>query len=112
METWAYEDAADFGVKIPVIRHLPVHRGDAIEIQVDRFLPYARTNGKLYRAWGKEGLFILFKLDPQTPGTDEGWVYGTVTADGKQVTSAGRVEACMSCHQRAPYDRLFGMPVE
>jgi hypothetical protein len=54
----------------------------------------------------------MFKLDPKTPGTDEGWVYGTVSADGKQVTSAGRVESCMRCHQKAPHDRLFGLPKE
>ena len=52
----------------------------------------------------------MFKTDPQTPGTDEGWVYGTVTPDGQQVTSAGRVESCMMCHQGAPHDRLFGLP--
>jgi hypothetical protein len=66
--------------------------------------------GRVYRASRKAGLFVLFKVDPQTPGTDEGWVYGTVTADGKEVTSAGRVESCMNCHQRAPHDRLFGLP--
>jgi hypothetical protein len=51
----------------------------------------------------------MFKLEPGTPGTDAGWVYGTVTPDGKQVTSAGRVESCMGCHQDAPHDRLFGL---
>jgi hypothetical protein len=51
----------------------------------------------------------MFKLDPKTPGTDEGWVYGTVTADGKTVTSAGRVASRMKCHQEAPHDRLFGL---
>ena len=54
----------------------------------------------------------MFKLDPQTPDTDEGWVYGTVTPDGKKVTSAGKVESCMKCHQRAPHDRLFGLPTD
>jgi hypothetical protein len=54
----------------------------------------------------------MFKLDPSTPGTDRGWAYGTVTADGKQVTSAGRVESCMRCHRKAPHDRLFGLPKE
>jgi len=57
----------------------------------------------------KMGLFIMMKLAPKTPGTDNGWVYGTVTADGKTVTSAGRVQSCMECHSPAPYDRLFGL---
>src|SRR5437870_10625362 len=71
-----------------------------------------RRDGRLYRPAARSGLFIMFKTEPGTPGTDEGWVYGTVTADGKQVTSAGRVESCMACHRDAPHDRLFGLPVE
>jgi len=55
-------------------------------------------------------LFIMTKLDPKTPGTDQGWVYGTVSADGKTVTSAGRVESCLGCHVKAKKDRLFGYP--
>lgn len=54
-------------------------------------------------------LFIMTKLDSSTPGTDKGWVYGTVSADGKTVTSSGRVQSCMGCHQDAPYGRLFGL---
>jgi hypothetical protein len=73
------------------------------------FLPYARKEGRLYQAKEKVGLFVMYKLDPQTPGTDEGWVYGTVTADGKKVTSAGRVQSCTACHRHAPHDRLFGL---
>jgi hypothetical protein len=72
--------------------------------------PYARKDGKLYHAGQKGDLFIMLKLDPDTPGTDNGWVYGTVTPDGKTVTSAGRVESCMKCHLKAPHDRLFGLP--
>jgi hypothetical protein len=78
------------------------------EIQ-DRFLPYARKNDKLYHASRQGDLFIMYKLDPATPETDQGWVYGTVSADGKRVTSAGRVASCMSCHQQAKQDRLFGL---
>lgn len=74
------------------------------------FVPYVTKDDHTYRAKEKAGLFIMFKLDPQTPGTDRGWVYGTVTADGKEVTSAGRVQACMRCHQKAPHDRLFELP--
>jgi hypothetical protein len=63
---------------------------------------------RLYRPKEKSDLFIMFKLNPGTPETDEGWVYGIVTADRKKVTSAGRVASCMSCHLEAPHDRLFG----
>jgi hypothetical protein len=75
----------------------------------DRTVPYATKDGKTYKA-GKQGaLFIMCKLDPKTPETDNGWVYGTVTADAKQVTSAGRVDSCVRCHKEAKHDRLFGL---
>lgn len=54
-------------------------------------------------------LFIMTKLAPATKDTDEGWIYGTVTPDGKIVTSSGRVESCMKCHIQAKNDRLFGL---
>src|SRR6185369_11988131 len=63
----------------------------------DRYLPYAKKDGKLFHADSLASLFIMLKLDPKTENTDEGWVYGTVSADGKTVTSAGKVASCMSC---------------
>lgn len=54
-------------------------------------------------------LFIMTKLDQAIKDTDEGWIYGTVTPDGKTVTSSGRVESCMKCHIQAKNDRLFGL---
>jgi hypothetical protein len=72
-------------------------------------VPYLREGGRWFHAREKAGLFVMFKLEPSTPGTDDGWVYGTVTADGKQVTSSGRVGSCMGCHKDAPHDRLFGV---
>jgi hypothetical protein len=74
----------------------------------DHFQPFAQKEGKWYKASERGPLFIMMKLDPKTPGADEGWVYGTVTADGKQVTSAGRVASCMKCHE-SKKDRLFGL---
>lgn len=74
----------------------------------DHFSPFATRDGKRYHASKKAALFIMFKLDPTTPNTDKGWVYGTVSPDGKEVTSAGRVESCMKCHQTKE-DRLFGL---
>ncbi len=70
---------------------------------------FAENDGRFYRPVRKGDLFIMVKLDPTTPGTDAGWVYGTVTSDGKTVTSAGQVPSCMRCHQKAPHDRLFGL---
>jgi hypothetical protein len=77
--------------------------------QFESIDPYATKDGKTYKT-GKQGdLFIMFKLDPKTSATDNGWVYGTVSADAKKVTSAGRVDSCMSCHKDAKHDRLFGL---
>ncbi len=75
----------------------------------DHFFPYVVKNGKVYKASKQADLFIMMKLDPKTPDTDDGWVYGTVTPDGKKVTSAGRVASCMKCHVDAKTDRLFGL---
>lgn len=54
-------------------------------------------------------LFVMLRLEEDTPGTDNGWVYGTITADGKKVTSAGVVESCARCHRESP-ERLLGLP--
>lgn len=77
----------------------------------DHFYPYAKgPDGGVFRASEPAGLYIMFKLDPSTPETDEGWVYATITPDG-QVTAAGRVASCMGCHETsATHERLFGVP--
>ncbi|MEO7735582.1 MAG: cytochrome P460 family protein [Kofleriaceae bacterium] len=57
----------------------------------------------------RKDLFVMTKVGDQ-PGSDAGWVYGTVTPDGT-VTSAGRVASCMGCHtSSATHERLFGLP--
>ena len=76
----------------------------------DTFVPFVRKDGKLYKADKQADLFVMMKLDPKTPDTDKGWIYGTVSPDGSQVTSAGKVESCMRCHTKAKNDRLFGLP--
>jgi hypothetical protein len=58
----------------------------------------------------RSDLFVMLKLDPSTPGTDGGWVYGTLTPDGKTVTGAGRMAGCMKCHTGTAHDRMFGLP--
>lgn len=73
----------------------------------DHFSPYVQKDGKWYKASKKAGLFVMMKYDPKTEGTDEGWVYGTVSADLKQVTAIGKVASCMECHVKAKYDRQF-----
>ena len=76
----------------------------------NHFYPYAAGDGGVYRAAAPAGLFIMFKVDPATPETDDGWVYATVSPAGA-VTSAGRVQSCMGCHEVATHERLFGVPL-
>jgi hypothetical protein len=55
-------------------------------------------------------LFVMAKVGAHDmPGTDAGWIYGTLSADGSRVTSAGLVQQCMDCHDVAPHERLFGL---
>lgn len=84
-------------------------KGEPSDEHKDRFYPYARKDGKVFKAAKQADLFIMLKLDPATPNTDAGWVYGTVTPDSKTVTSSGKVESCMKCHVEAHGDRLFGL---
>jgi hypothetical protein len=114
-QSWVPQEVADKGQKLqPVVRMIgkvrPSSSPQGVAALTDSFLPYARKGGKLYKAAKQAELFIMYKLDPTTPGTDKGWVYGTVTADGKKVTSAGRVASCMKCHEKAAQDRVFGLP--
>jgi hypothetical protein len=78
----------------------------------DGFNPYTVRDGKVFKAAKQGELFVMLKLDPKTPGTDDGWVYGTVSPDGKSVSAGGRIESCMKCHVEAKTDRLFGLPRE
>lgn len=73
--------------------------------------PVSQAKEKL-EAGAKYGLFIMMRLAPGSAGyqdTDDGWIYGTVTPDGKTVTAAGKVQSCMGCHLQAPHGRLFGV---
>ena len=67
--------------------------------------------GQRWRIGSPQDLFVMYKLDPSTPNTDNGWVYGTITRSG-EVTSAGRVASCMECHLEAKNDRMFGANAE
>jgi hypothetical protein len=115
-QSWIPKEVDDKGKELkPVVHHAKsAKRKDKVGFHgvdgKDAFLPYARKAGKLYKAERQGPLFIMYKVDPKTRNTDIGWVYGTVSADGKTVTSAGRVASCMKCHLKAEHDRLFGLP--
>jgi hypothetical protein len=67
-----------------------------------------RDGGTVRHGGAFRGLFVMHKLAPDTPGTDQGWVYGTLDAEGR-VTGAGAMASCIRCHQDAPVDRRFGL---
>jgi hypothetical protein len=73
----------------------------------------AQRDGKAYRAGEKRELFVMAHLVDASRApegsVDQGWIYGTISPDGKSVTSVGRVASCMKCHVDAPYGRLFGL---
>ncbi|MBC7835644.1 MAG: hypothetical protein H7Y88_11175 [Phycisphaerales bacterium] len=73
-------------------------------------VPYAIHDGVVLGVGEPAGLFIMTKLGPATPGTDEGWVYGVTTPDGKSVIRAGMIESCIGCHRQTTRDRLYGQP--
>jgi hypothetical protein len=75
----------------------------------DHYYPYALGDGGVFRPGDFAGLYIMWRVDPPTPDTDEGWVYATILPSG-EVTSAGRVSSCMGCHEVATHERLFGVP--
>jgi hypothetical protein len=67
------------------------------------------ANGKKYKAGDRGPLFVMMRFDDKRDGTDRGWIYATLTEDGREVTSAGKVESCMGCHNDAGDDRVFGV---
>lgn len=69
----------------------------------------AHRNNKYYATGEKNALFVMLQFEEKTAGTDKGWVYGTLSPDGKTVTSSGKVQSCMSCHENAGAGRLFGL---
>ncbi|HYE98626.1 MAG TPA: hypothetical protein VEJ18_06925 [Planctomycetota bacterium] len=110
-ESWIPEAAPDVAVPTPWTedsgRADPALRPLVSEGQ--SFIPRAERQGRTWRPAGKSDLFLMLKLDAERPGTDRGWVYGTVSADGRTVTSAGKLGSCMDCHVEAQPDRLFGI---
>ena len=53
----------------------------------------------------KGPLFVMTKTGE--PDSDGGWIYSTLTPDGRTVTASGKLASCMECH-KSKSDRLFG----
>lgn len=71
---------------------------------------FVERDGAWFRTGEQSVLFLMFKVDVETAGTDKGWVYAAVDVKSGGVLQCGRIESCMKCHVDAPFDRLFGLP--
>ncbi len=91
-----------------VVASAPTSTPNDTTVEADHFQPYVKADdGKTYKASTLVGVYFVIEKPAGTPGTDDGFVYGTVTANG-EVTSAGRVTSCMGCHAEAKHRRFFG----
>ena len=73
-----------------------------------RAWPLVFKDGHAYESGSPHELFIMTKVDPRTPDTDNGWIYAVVSTDRKAVLQSGRIESCMHCHDQTSRDRLYG----
>ena len=71
------------------------------------YIPFAERDGLTYRIGEPRGLFVMLRLPEDTPGTMDGWAFGTVDPAGR-VTGAGAMESCIQCHRTAEHEGLFG----
>lgn len=88
-----------------------VRQGDGDQYLTEEgWLAFAKDeDGTVWKATDRGPLFLMMKYDPETPGTDQGWVYATVDTHNV-ITGIGVMENCYSCHVDAPRDRMFGLP--
>jgi hypothetical protein len=109
------KDGQAYSAKNEPAKEMPQPSGQIIVKET--FLPVEgqggiKAEGKEYKAGERGPLFLMMRFEPGTEGTDEGWVYATLSPDGKQVTSAGRLDSCMGCHVEAGDDRVFGVKAD
>jgi len=70
--------------------------------------PQVNAEGEPFIPGDAAGLFVLFRPEHDADATDEGWVYGTLSAEG-EITACGVIESCKTCHEEAQQERLFGL---
>lgn len=95
-----------------VVTNEPAAVGEGFEMSVEAPAPitWVEHDGQRLEVGEQAELFVMAKVGPHDmPGTDAGWIYGTLSADGTRVTSAGLVQQCMDCHEAATHERLFGL---
>jgi cytochrome c553 len=71
-----------------------------------RVNPRVQVGEKMLEIGLRTDLFVMVKQPVDTAGTDEGWVYGVIDAESREIKSAGAVASCIVCHD-GQTDRLF-----
>jgi len=56
----------------------------------------------------RSNFYLMYKSNSTEYPTDSGWVYATVSADGKTVLQKGLIASCMKCHDQSKTDRMLG----
>ena len=74
----------------------------------NRINPRTKVGNEILEIGQRQNFFIMTKLAEDTPKTDQGWVYGVVDSDTREVVASGKIASCMSCHVNGGNDRLFG----
>lgn len=87
------------GMPQPVTQALVKESFVAEEVEVE-------SGRKYFETGAKSALFVMLRGEGE--GSHRGWVYGTLTPDGKEVTAAGAIQSCIKCHDEAPQS-LFGV---
>jgi hypothetical protein len=72
----------------------------------EAWVPAAHSTPMHPVAGARAPLFVMMKTGEAD--SDAGWIYATMTPDGKTVTAAGKIASCMECHE-SKQDRLFGV---
>jgi len=96
MESWTSKPSN------PAARNLISHASG------NRVNPRSTIGNKTLEIGKRHKFFVMTKLAKDAPKTDQGWVYGVIDADSREVVASGKVASCMSCHVEADNDRLFG----
>lgn len=81
----------------------PYERVDGVPVPED----VVWTPNGMFRAGKADGLFLMLREANAAP-TEAAWTYATINAEG-ELTGLGRLDACIRCHERAPFDGLYGL---
>lgn len=97
-ETWRVQEVE--------LKDVPQHEHEVSE-------QYVIEKDRAWKRTERSETFVMYKPpggSAMATETDAGWVYAVLTPDARTVIESGKIGRCMSCHQGAPHERLFGPP--